>query len=57
MIQDYLLSIVILTMNRKEQVIEALESCMASKLPKDTEFVIVDNNSSDGTGDVIKTYI
>ena len=39
MIREYLLSIVILTMNRKDQVIEALESCMASNLPEDTEFV------------------
>lgn len=55
--REYLLSIVILTMNRKDQVIEALESCMASKLPDGTEFVIVDNHSNDGTGKIIKSYI
>lgn len=55
--QEYLLSIVILTMNRKDQVIEALDSCMTSKLPNDTEFVIVDNHSNDGTGEAINTYI
>lgn len=55
--RKYLLSIVILTMNRKDQVIEALESCMASKLPDDTEFVIVDNHSNDGTGEIVKSYI
>jgi len=57
MIREYLLSIVILTMNRKDQVIEALESCMASNLPEDTEFVIVDNHSTDGTGEIVKSYI
>lgn len=56
MIHEYLLSIVILTMNRKDQVIEALESCMASNLPDDTEFVIVDNHSTDGTGEIVKSY-
>lgn len=55
--REYLLSIVILTMNRKDQVIEALESCLGSKLPDDTEFVIVDNHSNDGTGEAINTYI
>lgn len=55
--QTYLLSIVILTMNRKDQLTEALDSCVTSKLPKDTEFVIVDNHSTDGTEDVISTYI
>lgn len=55
--RDYLLSIVILTMNRKDQVIEALDSCMASRLPDDTEFVIVDNHSNDGTGEIVKSYI
>lgn len=54
---EYLLSVVILTMNRKEQVIEALDSCMASKMPESTEFVIIDNHSADGTGDVIQPYI
>lgn len=57
MSSDYLLSIVILTMNRKEQVIEALDSCIASELPENTQFVIVDNHSTDGTGDAIRAYI
>ena len=52
----YTLSICILTMNRKDQVIEAIQSCIDSVLPEDTEFVIVDNGSSDGTGDIIKQY-
>ncbi len=54
---EYLLSIVILTMNRKDQVIEALDSCMASKMPENMEFVIVDNHSIDGTRDAIQAYI
>lgn len=43
-------------MNRKDQVIEAIQSCIDSVLPESTEFVIVDNGSSDGTGDIIKQY-
>lgn len=52
----YTLSICILTMNRKDQVLEAIQSCLDSVLPESTEFVIVDNGSSDGTGDIIKQY-
>ncbi|GIQ69770.1 glycosyltransferase [Xylanibacillus composti] len=47
------LSIIVVTMNRKDQVIEALRSCMACKLPEKTEFVIIDNASADGTGESI----
>lgn len=47
---EYTLSIVILTMNRKEQLLEAFNSCLESMLPERTEFVIVDNGSTDGTG-------
>jgi glycosyltransferase involved in cell wall biosynthesis len=58
MTKDYkfILSIVIITMNRKEQLIEALESCLHSKLPSRTEFVIIDNNSTDGTREAVKTF-
>ncbi len=51
---DVLLSIIILTMNRCEQMAEAFESCIASALPTNTEFVIVDNHSTDQTKDTIK---
>lgn len=43
-------------MNRKTQVIEALDSCFASVLPDNTEFVIIDNNSNDGTSESIRKY-
>ncbi len=51
------LSVVILTMNRKAQLLEALDSCMASALPEDAEFVIVDNHSTDGTEEALWTYM
>ena len=50
----YTLSIVILTMNRKEQLLEAINSCLESKMPKEVEFVIVDNCSSDGTKEAVQ---
>lgn len=53
----YDLSIVVLTMNRKDQVLEALESCFAARLPEKVEFVVVDNHSTDGTGDAIRALM
>lgn len=50
------LSIVVITMNRADQLRDALQSCVNSKLPDDTEFVIVDNASSDNTKDVVETF-
>lgn len=47
------LSVCVVTMNRAEQLKEALESCLACNLPADTEFVIVDNASTDETERVI----
>lgn len=44
-----LLSIALLTINRKEKIINALNSCFKCKLPEDTEFIIIDNGSADGT--------
>ena len=43
------LSIAVITMNRAEQLKEALESCLECALPPKTEFVIIDNASTDGT--------
>ena len=48
------LSICVITMNRAMQLSEALESCLACELPKETEFVIIDNASTDDTEQVVK---
>ncbi|MFC3773504.1 glycosyltransferase family 2 protein [Paenibacillus sp. GCM10012303] len=49
-----LLSIVVVTMNRREQLIEALQSCLQSKLPNKTEIIIIDNHSTDGTDEAVE---
>lgn len=46
---DMKLSICVITMNRAEQLKEALRSCLACELPRETEFVIIDNASNDQT--------
>ena len=43
------LTIAIITMNRAQQLKEAIESCFQSQLPQETEFVIIDNASTDDT--------
>lgn len=43
------LTIAVITMNRAAQLKEALESCLACTLPEETEFVIIDNASTDDT--------
>jgi len=48
------LSIAIITMNRAEQLREAIMSCFDCILPDNTEFVIVDNASTDNTEKVVK---
>jgi len=50
------LTIAVITMNRAKQLLEALESCVLSKLPEDTEFVIVDNASTDDTKKVAEQF-
>lgn len=54
---EMILSIAVVTMNRAEQLKEALNSCLACKLPKETEFIIIDNASSDNTNEVVKTVL
>lgn len=49
-----MLTIAIITMNRAEQLVEAISSCLSSKLPNNTEFVIVDNASTDNTKEAIE---
>ena len=50
------LSIAVVTMNRSKQLLEALESCAACELPTDTQFVIVDNASTDETENMVKGF-
>ena len=50
------LSIAVVTMNRSRQLLEALESCVACELPADTQFVIIDNASTDQTEGVVSAF-
>lgn len=43
------LSIAVITMNRSKQLVEAIRSCVACELPSDTQFIIIDNGSTDDT--------
>lgn len=53
MADGVILTIAIVTMNRAEQLNEAIHSCLSSNLPDKTQFVIVDNASTDNTKDII----
>lgn len=48
------LTIAFVTMNRSNQLKEAVNSCMNCNLPKDTQFVVIDNSSTDDTETVVK---
>ncbi len=50
------LSIAIITWNRAKQLVAALSSCCHCKLPKETEFVIIDNASTDDTEEKVKHF-
>ena len=50
----YLLSIVIVTMNRADHLKDAILSVFKSRLPENTEFIIVDNASIDNTHEIVK---
>jgi glycosyltransferase involved in cell wall biosynthesis len=54
MIPDILLSICLVTYNREKQLKAAIESCFSCELPIGTEFVIVDNGSTDNTEEMIR---
>lgn len=43
-------------MNRAEQLRLALQSCINSTLPKDLEFVIIDNASTDNTETIVREF-
>lgn len=49
------LSIAVITWNRAKQLVEALESCFACELPQNTEFIIIDNASTDDTAEVVNS--
>ncbi len=51
------LSIAVITMNRSSQVVEALDSCLACSLPNDTEFVVIDNASTDDTEQAVRAKL
>lgn len=54
--QQHKLTIAVITMNRSGQLVEALDSCLACKLPENTEFVILDNASTDDTKQAVAQY-
>lgn len=51
------LTIGLVTMNREQQVAEAIKSCLNSHLPSETEFVVIDNASTDNTETVVKAIL
>ena len=48
------LTIAMVTMNRADQLTKALKSCLACDLPPKTEFVVIDNASTDHTPEVVR---
>ena len=48
------LTIGIVTMNRAEQLAQAICSCLRTALPVETEFIVIDNASIDDTREVVK---
>ncbi len=47
------LSICVVTINRAKQLGDALESCFKCSLPAETEFVVIDNASTDNTEQIV----
>ena len=56
MAQIHKLTIAVLTRNRCDQLIEALDSCIACRLPEETEYIVLDNASTDGTLRAMEQY-
>lgn len=54
---DLILSIAVVTMNRAKQLKEALKSCLKCELPKKTEFIVIDNASTDNTEEVTRATL
>ena len=53
----YKLAICVITWNRSRQLKAALDSCLHCRLPRSTQFVIVDNASTDDTETVVRTLL
>ncbi len=53
MIEANFLSIIIVTLNRKQEVVKCIETILAQDF-QNYEIIIIDNNSSDGTSETIK---
>ena len=51
------LSIAVVTMNRANQLKEAIQSCLSCNLPRETEFVIIDNASTDNTSETVRNVM
>lgn len=51
--KDFDLSICVVTMNRADQLKEALESCLNCNLPERTQVVVIDNASTDNTREIV----
>ena len=51
------LSICVITMNRSTQLKEALSSCLKCQLPKNSQFIVIDNASTDDTEVSIKNLL
>lgn len=50
------LTIAIITMNRSKQLLRALQSCELSNLPPQTEYLIIDNASTDDTESTVEMF-
>lgn len=51
-----ILTIAVVTWNRSRQLIEALQSCIECEIPQDTQFVIIDNASTDNTKENVFSF-
>lgn len=47
------ISIIIITRNRKEELLKTIKSCIAKCVNRSAEFVIIDNGSTDGTFEAV----
>ena len=53
MLENILLSIIIVTLNRKQEVVKCIKTILLQNF-QNYEIIIIDNNSSDGTSEFIK---